>query len=72
VGSHAQYIGYFSGIRRKVTVDMAEREFNDFLIKSMLRQSGMSRNEFYCSTKATAKKIGREPIDFKIETSPSQ
>jgi len=59
-GSHAQYEGMIKGKKRKVTVDMSEPEFDDFLIKSMIAQSGLSREEFYCSTKNTAKKINKK------------
>jgi hypothetical protein len=43
--------------RAIVTVDVGKREFDDFLIKSMIRQSGFDRNEFYAA-RATAKKAG--------------
>lgn len=59
VGSHAQYEGIIREIKRKVTVDMGEKDFDKDLIKSMIRQSGLSRDEFYCSTKSTAKKINK-------------
>ncbi len=35
-------------------------DFDAFLIKSMISQSGFSREEFYCATKRTARKIGRK------------
>jgi predicted RNA binding protein YcfA (HicA-like mRNA interferase family) len=53
-GSHAQY----EKGSHKVTVDMAVKDFNTYLIKSMIAQSGLSREAFYGSTKSTAKKIG--------------
>lgn len=62
-GSHAQYEGVVDGITRKVTVDEGEKEFDDFLIKSMIRQSGLTRNEFYCTTKVTALKINMKPLE---------
>jgi len=37
---------------------MAVKDFNPFLIKSMIAQSGLSREAFYGATKSTAKKIG--------------
>lgn len=43
--------------RRIVTVDMAIKEFDEFLIKSMIRQAGSDRRAFYGATPATAKKI---------------
>lgn len=54
-GSHAQYeMG-----SHKVTVDMAVKDFNTYLIKSMIAQSGLTREDFYGATKSTAKKIGK-------------
>lgn len=54
-GSHAQY----EKGSRKVTVDMAVKEFDPFLLQSMIRQSGLDRDSFYSSTKAAAKKINK-------------
>jgi predicted RNA binding protein YcfA (HicA-like mRNA interferase family) len=53
-GSHAQYE---NEKRCKVTVDLAVSEFTDFLLKSMISQSGLTREEFYGATRSTAKKI---------------
>jgi predicted RNA binding protein YcfA (HicA-like mRNA interferase family) len=64
-GSHAQYGAVIGGIKRKVTVDMGLDEFDDFLLRSMVRQSGLSRNQFYLCTKATAKKINGRFTDFR-------
>jgi len=51
-GSHAQFEkGSF-----KVTVDMAVKDFNAYRIKSMIAQSGLSREQFYGATKSTARK----------------
>jgi predicted RNA binding protein YcfA (HicA-like mRNA interferase family) len=57
VGSHAQYESVREGKSYKVTVKTNVDEFNDFLIKSMIRQSGLTREDFYSATKSTAKKI---------------
>lgn len=59
-GSHAQWQRPAEGSRQRaiVTVDKSEREFLDYLMKSMIRQSGFTREEFYGATKKTAKKIG--------------
>jgi predicted RNA binding protein YcfA (HicA-like mRNA interferase family) len=70
VGSHAQYVGYFKGVKRRVTVDVGEADFGDTLMKSMIRQSGMSREDFYCTTKSTARKISKKKVEFSPETSP--
>ena len=59
-GSHAHYERVpcaRDSQRRVVTVDEAERQFDDYLIKSMIRQSGESRKAFYCATPQTAKKV---------------
>jgi predicted RNA binding protein YcfA (HicA-like mRNA interferase family) len=57
VGSHAQYESVRDGKSYKVTVKTNVDEFNDFLMKSMIRQSGLTREDFYSATKSTAKKI---------------
>ena len=54
-GSHAQY----EKGPQKVTVDMAVREFDPFLLGSMIRQAGLDRDTFYTSTKIGAKKINK-------------
>ncbi len=61
VGSHAHYERDADEQRERaiVTVDMSVPEFWEDIIKSMIRQSGFSREEFYGATKGTAKKIGR-------------
>ncbi len=58
-GSHAQYERAAEGTKPRaiVTVDMSVREFWEEIIKSMVRQSGFSREEFYGATKSSAKKI---------------
>ena len=65
-GSHQQYKGSTKGETRKVTVDIAEKDFDTFLMQSMIRQSGLTRDEFYCSTKATAQKINKR-LDKKLK-----
>ena len=56
-GSHEHYEGIIKNIRRIVTVDLHYNQFSDKLIKYMIAQSGLTRDEFYGSTKQTAKKI---------------
>ena len=60
VGSHHKYTRIVQGIQRTVTVDHSIDDFDPFLLKSMISQSGFSREEFYCATKETARKIGRK------------
>jgi len=48
--SHNQWEGYVKGKRRLVTVDQLSRSseiFGKRLMKSMIRQSGMTNDEFY-------------------------
>lgn len=58
-GSHAHYeLAAADGQERKlVTVDMSVSSFGDYLLKSMIRQSGFSREAFYGATEKTKKKI---------------
>jgi len=48
-GSHAQYekSADKTNPRKIVTVDVGKKEFSVDLIKSMIRQSGLTRDEFY-------------------------
>jgi predicted RNA binding protein YcfA (HicA-like mRNA interferase family) len=48
VGSHKQYERPADGKRRRavVTVDVGKGQFDHFLMKSMIRQSGFSAEEF--------------------------
>lgn len=57
-GSHRHYerVKDDSRPRSVVTVDLAEREFYDFLMKNMIRQSNFTRDEFYGATKRTARR----------------
>jgi hypothetical protein len=34
--------------------------YEDTWIKMVIKESGMTREEFYCSTKSTAKKVNRK------------
>jgi predicted RNA binding protein YcfA (HicA-like mRNA interferase family) len=58
VGSHSQWEHEKDANhpRSVVTLDEAEREFDAYLIKSMIEQSNRSRDEFYGATKKTAKR----------------
>jgi predicted RNA binding protein YcfA (HicA-like mRNA interferase family) len=62
-GSHAQY----EKGPLKVTVDTGYAEFSIELTKSMIRQSDLDRVDFYCSTKATAKKINKRFKEKKMK-----
>jgi predicted RNA binding protein YcfA (HicA-like mRNA interferase family) len=58
-GSHQHYEGLAEDAttRAIVTVDLSVDEFWEDLMKSMVRQSGWSRERFYGATKKTGKKI---------------
>ena len=43
--------------RRIVAVARSHDEFCDWVLKSMIEQSGMTKNEFYGMTETTAKKL---------------
>jgi predicted RNA binding protein YcfA (HicA-like mRNA interferase family) len=65
VGSHRHYqraadpdIATKPKPRSVVTVDTSVQSFDEFLIKSMIRQSNHTREEFYGATDRTARKIG--------------
>ena len=49
-----------------VSVDMGQKDFGDWLIQRMIEQSGLTRAQFYCATKSTAKKINRRFIEPAI------
>ena len=55
-GSHAQYECPAGGgfPRSVVTVDMHGGDFDDFLMKSMIRQSNRTVEQFYGATKRSA------------------
>ena len=57
-GDHVQYERLADGRRQRaiVTVDTGVRDFDEYLVKSMIRQSGFTRDEFYGATKRTARR----------------
>lgn len=57
VGSHQKYKKKTDKHSWSVTVDNGKAPFNEFHIKSMIDNSGLTREQFYNSTKETAKKI---------------
>jgi predicted RNA binding protein YcfA (HicA-like mRNA interferase family) len=56
VGSHEKYEAVIKGKRRVVTVITSKNDF-DYLLKFIIEQSGLNREEFYGATKGTKKKI---------------
>ncbi len=57
--THAHYDGLVRGNRHLVTVDTGYSEFDGDRVKTMIAQSGVTREEFYGATGATARKIGK-------------
>lgn len=59
-GSHHQYERAASEGRKRcvVTLDEAVREFSGTLLKSVIAQSGMPRDQFYGSLRRAAAKAG--------------
>ena len=57
-GSHAPYVRPADETRPKsvVTVDMAEKDFGDFLMRRMILHSNHSRVDLYGATKRSARK----------------
>lgn len=58
-GDHKYYTRVVKGKKRVAQVDMGNPGYNDRLIKLVILQCGMTREEFYCSIKSTSKKIGK-------------
>lgn len=56
-GDHKYYYREVRGEKRVLQVDMGTPTYSDHYLKLLITESGMSRDEFYCSTKSTAKKI---------------
>lgn len=59
-GSHSHYEGMVRGKRRLVTVDNSIETYHRKRLKTIISQSGLTREEFYCSTKHTASKINKK------------
>jgi predicted RNA binding protein YcfA (HicA-like mRNA interferase family) len=57
-GSHAQWehVADETHPRSIVTVDMHHKEFDDQMMRNMIRQSNRTREEFYGATKYSARK----------------
>jgi predicted RNA binding protein YcfA (HicA-like mRNA interferase family) len=71
-GSHRHYEYGADGVypRSIVTVDMACKEFDDYLMKSMIRQSKRSREIFYGATKRSAKNASVPFIKIGVTPEP--
>jgi predicted RNA binding protein YcfA (HicA-like mRNA interferase family) len=64
-GDHRYYVLIKNGYKRIVQVDMGCPEYGKDLIPMVLKETGLSRDEFYSSTKSTAKKINIDFIEVK-------
>jgi len=45
-GSHQQFVGFIKGTKRRVTVVAGHKEFPKEILRSMIRQSGLSEEEW--------------------------
>lgn len=45
-GSHQQFVGFIKGTKRRVTVIAGEKDFPREIVRSMIRQSGLSEAEW--------------------------
>ncbi len=59
-GDHNFYVHTVKGQKCIAQVDMGNPSYKDVWLKLVIRESGMTREQFYCSTKSAAKKIGLE------------
>lgn len=64
-GDHKFYVREVHGKKKIVQIDWKIDVYNPRWIKVILKQSGLTREQFYCSTKTTAKKIGLKRADKK-------
>jgi predicted RNA binding protein YcfA (HicA-like mRNA interferase family) len=61
-GSHSWYKGYVNNKTSLVMMDSSIDEYSGDLLQSVIHQSTLSRVDFYCSTRAAAKKINKKSI----------
>lgn len=64
-GDHRYYIKVVDEKKFRPQVDMGCPSYNSELIKLLLSETGLSREEFYGSTKSTAKKINIKVFEVK-------
>jgi len=65
VGSHEQWCKEYKGRPYFVTVDNHHSVYNDpDLIQSMVRQSGLTRQQFYAGCRSSANKINVAPLKY--------
>jgi predicted RNA binding protein YcfA (HicA-like mRNA interferase family) len=56
-GDHNYYVHDVRGRKHIAQVDSKCPIYDDTLIKMVLKETGLTREQFYCSTNSTAKKI---------------
>lgn len=59
-GSHQKWAAVINERRQVVSVVDHHREISGGLLQSIIRQSGLTREQFYCAVDATARKIGKK------------
>lgn len=61
-GSHRQWRKTHKGRKYIVTVDEGYGTFDEDIIASMIRQSGLTRDQFYAGSKSAARRAGVYPL----------
>jgi predicted RNA binding protein YcfA (HicA-like mRNA interferase family) len=59
-GDHNYYVHVVRGVKKIAQVDTGNPQYTNTWISLIMEQAGMTREEFYCSTKTTAKKINHK------------
>ena len=62
-GNHDKYVGFIDGKRRVVPVSRSHSELQARLVKAMVAQSGLSREQFFGLTRESANIVGCEYLE---------
>jgi len=65
-GSHAQYGGTIREQFCRATVDLHYRDLDEWMIKRLILQAGLTREEFYGSVRESARKIGLRADEYPV------
>jgi predicted RNA binding protein YcfA (HicA-like mRNA interferase family) len=57
-GDHKYYVHNVNGRTYIAQIDMGNPVYNDKWIKLVIKEAGMTREQFYSATKSTARKVG--------------
>ena len=57
-GDHRFYVHEVKGKKHIVQIDMGNPLYEGHWLKLVIEESGMTREQFYCSTKSSARKLG--------------